>query len=1193
MGKYTKKNLINQISHNTDEQITSDSSSFNMESFTTLSNEMYKLLIYNINGLSELDSPSFSKEVLFNLAEELYAKNMILVDEYQEKHNEYLLKINHISNQFIENIEKLEEQYEADVLQVDTDLENEYLLINEELNKFQTEAISRYKTEENEFIPKTKFLAENKKINKEEYIKIITEINQTRILANQKFHAIADDLTSKNEQQQLRFKHSLESSLEKNLTDKALIVEKADQKVLQIDNELQEKVTKNEQIIKTKEREIINNTVAINNLITKLGLEYENRLKYAYIPYDIKSNKLLDELSENNKIYDNLEEQVLIEFKTLLQQNDTEIETLREKHRIFTEKYLSDLRTLKKEFNSKLQRELNVINKEIAAATKKYTSSLRKEDKEIVKKLIREKKKFLTIRKREKIESINRIKNEYYLKELTYIERFERLRAKKSECEAIKSSAMKNINYERVYHHERINNELKLITSEKDSFTTTDHYEETKDIYKNRLKCDIENEDIRFDINTIELQIYKDKIESNHQQELILAEKEYNIALCDADLTYQQESINNRINYFNVITMLDIQKENIINEFEVLYANEKMNFEQVKVIFYNNCDNIQYELYKADNELKYKLIDTEVKLKQKLSELIKQHKKVLNSYKKHTLSYNKIHDENIKHIELYEDRLEIEKMMINNAYSLYINSMQNLMEFETFIHSNVQTLSRDSFNSNVSKILISLEYIRKIKLRIVSEYYNNIESIVRARLDFEKDMKFKKLFDSINKDWDEFVLYFNAKVDKTKQTITSYQNTVELSKDALVNNRKEIIRTRLSILKKLHRKNELITLKQDILAKKENIILIKKQIKANKRNIQKIMLLATKHNKDYRLREKIKNNRLKRAEKNQNNEIKIYKKIISVIYKHHNDLSIDLSHIGQYISASKYTYESLAKASAFILGFNNTLLDNGKNYFEIHYLSFMDSLTKQYSLQKETFNKNLIRFTKEIKKSIAIEDNEYSTTTLATNNAYNNEIEALERQNVLKKKNLLLELKKLNEQHIINYNNFVKTISDITEKKNYELSCHNDNSKMYLDSYNETNNKIIKKYLNKIEEIKLSYSTKVNKLLLKLKENKKKINVQQINNETLRKNNIYNLTNEYKENIKNTNIKIDNINRKDKTNRLRHDENKKISFKLYLLNQKNTRKEFSIQLHEAHLKCLKRIKTLQTEFKRQFKINKD
>ena len=49
----------------------------------------------------------------------------------------------------------------------------------------------------------------------------------------------------------------------------------------------------------------------------------------------------------------------------------------------------------------------------------------------------------------------------------------------------------------------------------------------------------------------------------------------------------------------------------------------------------------------------------------------------------------------------------------------------------------------------------------------------------------------------------------------------------------------------------------------------------------------------------------------------------------------------------------------------------------------------------------------------------------------------------------------------------------------------------------------------------------------------------------------------------------------------------------KISFKLYIQNQKNTRKEFSIQLKEIQLKCLKRIKALQQEFKKDFKINKD
>ena len=1050
MGKYFKKNKDNLITHNINEQGNSDSSSFTTDSSYSLLNEMYKLLIYNINGLAGLDSPTFNKDVLFNLAEELYNKNLILIEEYQHKYDEYCTMIDEVYNSFEKSINNIEEQYKTDLLHIDSDLENQIELINEELNKYQSEAISRYKTEENLFIPKTKFLTENKKINKEEYIRVITEINHQRILANQKFHEIANDLSSKNEQQQLKFKHSLESSIEKNTNDKAIITEKTNAKILKIEKALEEQIDKKQQQIKVKERTIINNTVALNDLITKISIEYANRLKYAYIPYDIKSNKLLDELTENAKTYDNLEEQVLSEFKSLLQQNDTEIEELREKHRIFKEKYLSDLRNFKKEFNSKLQRELNIINKEIAIATKKYTSSLSKEDKEIVKKLIKEKRVYLSTQKREKAARIDLIKNEYYVKELSFIQRFENLRTKKSECEAIKSSAMKNINYERVYHHERINNEIKLITSERESFTTTDHYEETKDVYDNRLKCDIENEHIHFEINEIELEIDKDKAEANYQKELLLAEKLYNTLLCDADLEYQQESINNRVNYFNVITMLDIQRENIINEFEVLYANEKMNFEQIKNIFYNNCDNIQYELYKADNELKYKIIDIEVKLKQKLADVEKQHIKILNRNKKYTLNYNKVHDENIKHVELYENRLAIEKMMINDTYSLYESSMQNLFDYEHYIHSNIQSLSPYSFNSNIQKILIALEYIRKIKVELVSIYYKNIIKIVKARLDFEKNIKFRKQFDSINKDWEEFVGYFNVKVDKTKQTITSYQNTVDLSTEALINNRKEIHKAHLLILKNGRNKKEVINLKKEILQKKENIFLIKKQIKVNKRNIRKIKAVDTKYYKEYELRKKIKNNRLKRADKNQNNEIKIYTKIMNVLAKNQHEINMFLSHVGHHVSASKYNYSTSSKVSSFIFNFNDELLIKSKNYFETSFLGFINSFTKQYTLQKETSYNSLMRYTKEIKKSISIAEKEYTTNKLAVNNAYKNDVESLERKMILQKNNLLLELKKLNDKFTFDYNTFQKNMQNITDKKKYELACQKDNANMYL-----------------------------------------------------------------------------------------------------------------------------------------------
>ena len=91
----------------------------------------------------------------------------------------------------------------------------------------------------------------------------------------------------------------------------------------------------------------------------------------------------------------------------------------------------------------------------------------------------------------------------------------------------------------------------------------------------------------------------------------------------------------------------------------------------------------------------------------------------------------------------------------------------------------------------------------------------------------------------------------------------------------------------------------------------------------------------------------------------------------------------------------------------------------------------------------------------------------------------------------------------------------------------------------------------------------------------------------------LKKNNITNLENEHKENIKKTMIKIKKINQDEKQNHQKYEESKKISYKLYYQNQHNTRKEFTLQLKNIEEKCNKRIKLLQKEFKKKFKKEKN
>jgi hypothetical protein len=264
-----------------------------------------------------------------------------------------------------------------------------------------------------------------------------------------------------------------------------------------------------------------------------------------------------------------------------------------------------------------------------------------------------------------------------------------------------------------------------------------------------------------------------------------------------------------------------------------------------------------------------------------------------------------------------------------------------------------------------------------------------------------------------------------------------------------------------------------------------------------------------------------------------------------------------------------------------------------RKQFENHCFKINEALITHYSIQKDIYHKNFIRNYKEIQKSYIIEFKEYKTNKQAIISSYKSKVETLKKQQLYTKNKLLIELSKLNKKHLINFEKFNQTIKNITSKKEFELACHDENYQMYVTKYEEKNTEIINKYLAKIKEIKLAYSQILSDIETRHNKTKKKINIQHNNNLLLKKNNITNLENEHKENIKKTMIKIKKVNQEEKHNHQKYEESKKISYKLYYQNQHNTRKEFTLQLKSIEEKCNKRIKLLQKEFKKNFKKEKN
>lgn len=1172
MSKFKQNTNHNNKTHNNG----SLDPSFSVKDTTDIK-ELHWNLLSVIKELNAVISSSFNNTYLMASAKNMIDNNNVLNQEYLQKLNSSFEVNQELYHIFENKLEQINEIYDQNIIKIDDELKTETRHTIDDLLKFQQDAIARYRVVETSFIPKTKFLSENKKINKEEYIKTVTDINHERINSNQTYNNVANDLSNINEQQQYQFNHSLESSIEKNAYDITIINEDADLRIENLNIEFDLEERNKALAINSKRRSIIDNTIELNETITTITNEYKERLDNNYAPFNENEKKYQEEINSNNKIYKDLEEKVLEEFKTLLQQNDTEIDVLRQKQRDYENEYKINRKQIKKDLSASLKKDISSINKKIDAASSRFNQTHSDHDKEVLDKLTKEKKEIIKTSNLNNEKVIAKLDQEYFEQHLLFIEQMEKLRMNKSHSEAIKSSAVKNINYEKSYNFERLNAEILFNTFEKESFTTLDNYEENKDIYHKRLEFDEKNEAIRYEINEIDTDTYQDDIEHKYEINKINAERDYKIKLSNVDLDYQKKVIENRKNYHNVKTMLDIQKQQITNKYDILMINEKMDFEQKKSLFYNNCNNLQYELFKNDNESKYKLIDQQINLNQELAEVKKQHISSLANFKKRILQNKKSYAVNLENIHLYEERLAIEKNMFYNTYEHFKKTLLNIIDFENYIFSLCISLPNYYFESNKKHLLLILENTKKIKIYTLEEYHNNLNEIIKSRIDFEKEVKYKKILENMKNEWEELQTFSINKIDKLNTIINSYQNTVTTSKNALK-------KTTLQI-ESLDPASD--NYEDELTLLKDQITLLKKQIKINRENISKQALLRKEQINKITKAEKEYNSGCAKIETNNSNEAKIYNDIIVSINQQLNKIKAEVIKNGNVISLSKRNYsldKNLQKAKAT----NNFLLVSSKNYFDMNYSILSNSITKQYNSLRQTGENSNLHFNDEIQKLLAIEEKEYITSKNTIENNYKHIFETIEKESTTKKEKILRSLKEVNDNQNKKIVEFNTKINSINSKKEYELKCHNDNFEMYQEKYNNKNNEIINNYLAKIEKIKKEYRNKLHSLEQKLKITHKQINAQHLSNETLYQNNITNMNLEYKEYIKDVMLKIKALEKSSKEHKAKHDNEVNKYYNLYLQNQRDTKKEFDTQSRIINQKCNVRINTLKKEFKKKF-----
>lgn len=1147
--------------------------------------KLYQMIIHTINGLKTLNIPNFNPKIIIKYANDIIYRNNYINEEYKNKYIQSIYENNEIYDLFksssfsseIETEEKRNSLIKSKNQRIDE--------INKEILNAKIEGVNKYKENENNHIPKIHFINTNKKENKNTYIFQTQKINTERKNAIQNYENIANDISSLNEQKQYKFNHYIESSEEKNTKDKLEFEKYLKERIEFLENLLKNEIDKLNKDITEQELIIADKTIISNNKITNLSNDYKKRLKYGYIPYDIEESKLQEKDQDEHKMYSIIEEQILNEFKTKLQENDTEIENLRKERNQFETEYKTNLRQLKRERNSFLRKTINDINKEISQKNKIYSETKAKSDKQEIKKLIILKQNETKKIQKETDRQILELKQEYISGEVKYIEKFEKLRTKKSIYETSKSNAMKNLNHERTFFQIENTQKIKQILEEKDSFTLTDKLDENINISRLRLERDIEKANINKEISILLLNINSKKYQHKYLVNKAIADKEYNEGLSNTDLMYQRESTIIRKNFSNVSSMLEIQKNSIINEYNKQIFAEKMNLENIKFEYYTACDNIQSKIYRAKYDYETKIIENEIDLKTKIAEHEKQFVSICNSLEIRLLKIEDALTENLARVKLYKTRFDVEKGMLSDAYLSFYNSIKNLVEFENFMHQNICQLSDQIFEENKKQLLITLEYIRQIKLILLSEYNEHEKTIIKTRINFERDLKFKKQLENYKNEKINFDYAINSRKEKLQETISSYQNTIKLFDNNIINlsNQKYILIENLS--------NSSSTDKKEIKTKIKDINkLIKSnnnQININKENIRELGKTSKKIIKEEKLYNKKYDKKNRIIKKTLENEAKIYTKIINLINSQYYKLRTEINRCGYYTSRHKYTYINSLKNSNKIINMNEKFKTNVKNYFEQHYLKFDNSISREYSLLSDTYNKNFIVNKKEIDKTLLNETKNYNLKLKSINDANNLTLEQFIKNYSSKKKELDFELKETSNKYMNKIKEHNLLIEKINNKLAYEIKCHEDNLNSCTINYKKSLEALKNTYSKTVNQIVTNNQIKNNILENEKKKYDRYIINEKINLETIKKNSISDLNNEFKTFKNKTNGKINIIKENDKINKLKYEKQSKSNVKKFINEQLEIRNEFNKLQEEIEKKCNLRIKSSQKEFRKK------
>lgn len=1155
--------------------------------------EIFNRFIRGVNDLSVIDNTFFSMDD-FKRTISLIAKDVMqFADDYEKKQIHSAYENNESLDFFHSKITENEQATLKEQAILKKNLEDELKNITEELGAIRKANIQSFKDYEQDFINKQRFLNENKKNNKDEYMNNVFVINQERIFAKHNYDETANDLDNKNEQTGYEYNHIRERYTQNYDENLSIVNQNYEQKVRDLESQYAIKIDEIEQQISILKRMIVDNTIELNDSITALEKDSKRKQRYGFVPFDLETTQLNDEHEDKIHAYSEIEENILSEFKSQLQKIDNEIQQLRKEQRGFENQNKLKLDSIKIEINLATNKQLSQFDHKYSQLKNQY----RKKKNSLVAKELNQLKKARTNyekgQKKLLLEKQREIKEQLLQKELEYIEKFETLRIQKNKCEAIKSNAMKNLNSEKDYYNSSLNAKLQNILDNKETFVEIEQCEENKQVLDLRLNRDLENANTNFEINEHERNIKQLDYELTIKKERAEVHKQSQINLLDINLDYQNMVLENRGNFANISTMLEIQKNSLVKDYITEISYRKMDHELTKYNFYNECDNIQYKIYKIQHELSSKILDAEMETATKIADVKRQHALNNNKHEEKSIVNFSLYRECMERVNFYKERFEIEKKMFEDATTLFTESFKSITELESYYIKLLATIPSTYFEKNKHTFAYLLDLLREMKIFVITNLFSNQTNIINSRIDFDKGLKYSRISNALTEEKESSLLQLENKITKITETMNGYHTTISRFKTNIEELKKDIHNKYESIVKHyLHNHNEtsfnIKNINESIKENKDKINALTNQINTIKINIRELKI--TEHNAENEILKTKKRyeKRFNAIAKAQLDDTKIYDKTRTKINNQFLKTKLICNTYAKYLSTTAFTFASVPYLINRIISTNNTVLLMAQEQTYNNTASFSNAVSKELTSLTENYVKSYERNDNQVYSAKINDDNTFKNKYSNINHLHEINLENLKKKFDKDLQEVLKELVDVNDIQLGVQKTFDNYMLNFLDKHENDLNCQKENLKMYDKDYHTQNNKIREIYHKKIKDNKIL----LNKSLKQINQNsdnyQKHNQSRHSSNIILRKNTIHEFKNEYLVNRNKYNLRIKEIHKLSHKKQSEFDSFMKKSQEEYSNIQKNSRHEFKTQLKQIDRKAIKRIRENQRKYKKSF-----